>query len=101
MGYPVKEIVELVAAVMLPVTFLGILVQRLWSKKSIGTRVIQFAAVSLMFPTIIILSIEGVLEGTAVGTLLGGLAGYLLSGVSGYDQAKGAQNGAPRSANDA
>jgi hypothetical protein len=38
----------------------------------------------MIFPTILILGIEKILDGATLGTLIGGLVGYVLSGVGEY-----------------
>jgi len=80
-----KEWIEILMAVIMALVLIGILLRALILKKGIGARVIQFTCISFLIPTIIILSMEGVLIGETVGTLLGGVAGYVLSGISNYD----------------
>lgn len=80
-----KEWIEILMASIMMFVIIGILVRAIFLKKGIGARVIQFACISFLIPSILILSIEGILNGETVGTLLGGLAGYVLSGISNYD----------------
>jgi len=47
----------------------------------IGRRTIQFLAVGLVIPTIIILALLDKLSGGVLGTLLGTFIGYVLSGI--------------------
>jgi hypothetical protein len=81
----VKSIVELVAVAMWPVGIGAIFWQRWVSGKGgIGARIIQLAAVIMLFPAIIILGLEKILDGASLGTLIGGVVGYVLSGVGEY-----------------
>jgi hypothetical protein len=80
-----KEWIEILMASIMMLVIVGILVRAIFFKKGIGARVIQFACISFLIPAILILSIEGILNGETVGTLLGGVAGYVLSGISNYD----------------
>jgi hypothetical protein len=85
----VKDAVELIAAGMLPLAYVGFMWHRIAGKKSIGARAIQFMAVVTLLPVIVILALEKVLDGQTIGTLIGGLTGYLLSGISNYDRPGG------------
>ena len=80
-----KEWIEIIMALIMASTLIGLIVRSLILKGGIGARIIQLTCVSFLIPTIIILSIEGILKGETVGTLLGGLAGYVLSGINNYD----------------
>jgi hypothetical protein len=57
-------------------------------KKGIGVRAIQFLAVVLLIPSIVVLSLVGKLEGQATATLLGTIVGYVLSAI-GKDEGRG------------
>ena len=80
-----KECIEIIMASIMALVLIGLLIRALVLQKGIGARTIQFTCVAFLIPTIIILSIEGILSGETVGALLGGLAGYVLSGISNYD----------------
>jgi hypothetical protein len=80
--------IQLIAAAMLPIGFIGLMIQRHTSGKSLGARVIQFIGVVMVLPVILILSLQGILKPDAVGTLIGPLVGYLLSGIASYDSRK-------------
>ena len=81
----VKSIVEIVAVLMWPMGIGAIFWQRWVSGKSgLGARIIQLAAVIMLFPTILILGLEKILDAATLGTLIGGLVGYVLSGVGEY-----------------
>ena len=81
-----KDIAEILAALMLPAAFCGVMYHRIYTGKSITVRAIQLVAVTMLIPTILLLSLEGVLDKTSVGTLIGAFAGYILSGLSDYDK---------------
>lgn len=51
-----------------------------------GARIIQLTCVTLIIPTVIILSLENIIKGETVATIIGGLIGYVLSGISNYDK---------------
>ena len=85
----VKEIIELVAAAMFPIGFIGFMWHRIATKRAIGARAIQFIAVIFLLPTIVVLAMEKILDGQTLGALIGGLTGYLLSGISNYDRSGG------------
>ena len=65
-------------------TLVGIIIQRIVSKKSLSARAIQFLAVGFFFPTILILALEKTISAETTAAILGGLAGYLLSDVGRY-----------------
>jgi len=89
-----KAAIEIIAILAVLAGPVGVLVERLWRDKSIGARSIQFCAVVMLVPTIIILSLEGVLEPATTGTLIGALTGYLLSGIGDYQPRKRQESGA-------
>ena len=84
-----KGIIELLAAGIMVAGLVGIFIERLITKRGIGVRVIQFLAVTLIIPAILILSLEGVLEAQASATLLGTIVGYVLSGIGKDEVTKG------------
>lgn len=80
--------VEIVACVVMIAGLLGVFIERYRTKRGIGVRVIQFLTVTLVLPTILILSLEGVLNGQTTATLIGAVVGYILSGI-GKDESPG------------
>jgi hypothetical protein len=87
----VKYIIEIIAISLWPLGFGAIIYTRFQKKgdddwRGIGVRVIQLTAVVLLFPLILILGLEKVLDSSVMGTLIGGLVGYLLSGIGDYDR---------------
>lgn len=86
----ITGVVEVAAAVVMVVGLVGVLFERYSSKRGIGVRVIQFLAIVLLVPTILILALEDVLSSETVATLLGAAIGYVLSGIGKDEPAKDA-----------
>jgi hypothetical protein len=82
-----KDWVELIAVATGPFGLLLLMVQRLKTGKSIGARVVQFATVILLFPIILVLGLEKIIDSATIGTMLGGVAGFVLSRVGEYTPA--------------
>lgn len=59
-----------------------ILFERYKREKGIGVRVIQFLAIILLIPSIVILGLNGILSSDVIATLLGTIIGYLFSGIN-------------------
>ena len=78
------EIVECVAAGIMLLGIGGVIFQRIKTGMGIGARVIQFSAVVLVVPAIMILALEKVLTPETTATLFGTITGYLLSGIGDY-----------------
>lgn len=75
------DIVELIAAGIMALCMLLVIIERLWSGRGIGARAIQFLAVGLVIPSILILALEEKLATETTAALIGALTGYLLSGI--------------------
>ncbi len=73
--------IEGVALLIMVLGVIGIFLERALTKRGIGVRIIQFATVVLVFPIILILALEGILESQTVGALVGTVIGYVLSGI--------------------
>jgi hypothetical protein len=84
----VKSSIELIAAIAILIGPIAVIFERLRSGRGIGARSIQFAAVAMLIPTILIVALEKLIDGSTLGTLIGGLIGYLLSGVGTYEPSK-------------
>ena len=84
----ITHCIELIAAVTIPVTLLAIMGERIWSKKGIGVRTIQFAAVTTFVPLILILALERILDGNVVSALVGAFVGYLFSNIGDFERAR-------------
>ncbi len=80
----IKDWIELIAVLTGPLGLILLMAQRLITKKSIGARTVQFATVVLLFPIILVLGLEKILDSATIGTMLGGVAGFVLSRVGEY-----------------
>lgn len=69
-----------------PITLIGIFWERLKSGRGLGVRTIQFTAVSMIVPAVVLLAMRGFLQGEAVAAIIGGVAGYLLSNIAKFDE---------------
>ena len=81
-----KELIELIAAAVMPLSLIGVFILRFRLKKGIGLRAIQFMGVTLLMPVVLILSLEQALHGETIAALLGAVAGYTLSGIGEDEQ---------------
>jgi hypothetical protein len=79
-----SDIIELICAGLMVVGILGVMIHRFKTGMGLGARVIQFVAVVLIVPSIVILSLERVLTPETTATLFGAITGYLLSGIGEY-----------------
>ena len=84
--FDANSLVQIVAAITMPVAVIAIIVHRIWLGMGIGVRAIQFVSASLLVPLILILALQGILEKNAVGALVGAFAGYLFSNIGKYDE---------------
>ena len=82
------DIVELIAAGIMALCMLLVIIERLWSGRGIGARAIQFLAVGLVIPSILILALEEKLATETTAALIGALTGYLLSGIGGWESSE-------------
>ncbi|MGH8711350.1 MAG: hypothetical protein ACREVA_08550 [Burkholderiales bacterium] len=82
------DIVELTAAGIMPLCLLLVIIEHLWSGRSFGARAIQFLAVGLIIPSILILALEEKLATETIATLIGALTGYLLSGIGSWESSE-------------
>ena len=80
--------IEIVSALTMPVGIIALVAHRIWNKLGMGVRSIQFLALIIIFPVILILALENKLEGSAIGALVGALLGYLFTNISKYDERK-------------
>lgn len=76
-----KSAIEVVAMSLMAVALLGILYDRIRRQKGISLRAIQFLAVCLVVPALLILALEGKVSMEATAIILGVVIGYTLSGI--------------------
>ena len=79
-----KNTFELILVCGIALAPLLLLIERFAGDRGIGARAIQFLAVAMLIPAILILALENILDSSTVGTLIGALTGYLLSGIGDY-----------------
>lgn len=86
-----KDWIELVAVLTMPICIISLLAYRYKAEKGLSVRALQFLALGLITPLILILALEGILEKGAAGALLGSLLGYFFSQIGKYDERKAGQ----------
>jgi hypothetical protein len=75
-----NEVLQLIMAGLMAITVLAVGFDRfVLHRAGLGVRAIQFTAVGLLVPAVVLLAIQGSLDRQALGTLLGAVAGYTLS----------------------
>lgn len=72
----------LIMGLVMLIGVIGLVVNRVLTRKGIGQRVIQFATVVILTPSVIILAALKLIDSAATQVLLGGVAGYVLSSMS-------------------
>lgn len=77
---------DVVIASAIPITVFGILWIRIRDNKGFGVRMIQFAGVAMIFPSVLLLAMHHELQGEAVAAIFGSVVGYLLSNISKFDE---------------
>ena len=77
---------DVAIATTFPLTLIAIIWTRISTKKGLGVRVIQFMAVAMIVPAVVLLALHNRLQGEAVAAIFGGLAGYLLSSIAKFDE---------------
>jgi hypothetical protein len=86
--------IEVILAATMLIVPLAVLIQRSIAKKSdgahfgMGVRITQLIGVCNVLPALIILGMEGLLDGSAMAALGGALVGYLFSGLAEFDRRK-------------
>lgn len=75
----IKGIVEILAALLMLIGLLAVVWHRVKQERGLTGISLQFVSVIFVFPTILILGLEGVIKGETAATLIGALAGYLFS----------------------
>lgn len=73
--------IEVAMAVIMAGGLIGVFIDRCKQEKGIGLRIIQFLALVLVIPAIVILSLEEKLSNETTGALLGTVLGFVLSGI--------------------
>lgn len=79
------ELIEIILGAAIFAVPVLVVLQRLFAGKGIGVRSIQFVAVATVVPAVVILAMQGLMQGETVAAILAGLVGYLLGNVSKFD----------------
>ena len=82
----VRDWVELLAIGTIPLTVVGLFINRWVSGRGLGVRVIQLLAAATFGPTVIVLALERVIDGSTVAALMGAFVGYLFSNIAEFDR---------------
>lgn len=84
--------IEIILALAIAAVPIAVLVQRARAKEGapqgIGVRTIQFLGTAILPPTLILLALEGMIDGSTVAALVGAFVGYLFSGIVEFDRRK-------------
>ena len=71
--------IEIAAAAVMVLGVAGLGINRFHVKRGYGVRAIQFAGVVILPPIILILALEGILQGSSVEVLVGALVGFFFN----------------------
>ena len=74
-----KSIVEIIAALTVPISFVAVIWHRVKNEMGMGYRSLQFLAIGVVMPVILILALESKLAGEAVAAIIGGVVAYLFT----------------------
>ena len=74
----IKAWIQIGAAIVMIATVVGAIWNRLLLRKGIGARLIQFTAVGLVIPSVLILALEQGIPSESAFTILGTIMGYVL-----------------------
>ena len=80
------DLITLILAASIPLGMVLILVPRMFSRRGIGVRAIQFMAISAIIPGTLLLALQGLLKGETIAALFGATVGYLLSSIAKFDE---------------
>lgn len=82
MQFDARFWVEIVAAATIPISIVSVVWHRVKRAMGMGIRAIQFLALGVLLPIILILGLEKIIEAGTVGTLLGAMVGYLFANIA-------------------
>ena len=79
------EWVQIICASAFPIAIVGLFIERRLAGRGIGVRAIQFIAASTFLPGVIILAINGKIDGATAAALVGAFVGYLFASITKFD----------------
>ena len=89
--------IELVLVFIMASMPFFVIFHRIWTNKGIGARSIQFFAVGMLVPAVLILSLEHIIDSATTGTIIGAMAGFLLAGVGEFNKERNGTESEPKS----
>lgn len=72
----IEHIIIWAAIVISVISSIGIIINRILTKKGIGLRSIQYSIITIMFPLLIILTIQKILPVSTIAVVTGAIIGY-------------------------
>ena len=82
----VREWIEIACALTILAVPVGVVIQRCIVAKGTGVRSIQFVAAATVIPAVLILGLEGLMDGNGLAALVGAFVGYLFSNIADFDR---------------
>lgn len=79
MSVDAKSIIEVIAALTVPITIVSVVWHRVKSEMGMGYRALQYLAIGVVLPVVLILGLEGVIDGNGISAIVGGIVGYLFT----------------------
>jgi hypothetical protein len=80
------QCVEIVLAVGVVIMPIAVLAERLFRKKGIGVRAIQFTGTAALLPAVVLLGLKGLMDGATIAALVGAFIGYVFPGMAEFDR---------------
>jgi hypothetical protein len=71
--------IEVIAAATVPIAFVAVVWHRTSREMGMGYRSLQFLAIGVVLPVVLILGLEEKLSGEAIAALVGGVVAYLFT----------------------
>lgn len=78
-NYNVTNILVYIALGVAILSTIGVFVNRIYLKKGIGIRTIQFAVITILFPFLIVINVLGTLPSSTIAVVAGTIIGYAFS----------------------
>ena len=71
-----KNVIEFAAIAVMFIGTIGVVANRIVTKKGIGYRVLQWLGIVILPPVVLILALEKILSGEMTGALIAALVGF-------------------------